>query len=295
MFKFQQKSARRPRHHVLLLLERLEDRLAPAVQVTYDWVGGNPGDPNKWEEPLNWKNGTAGQFPGKSAPDDIARFYGANSTTYIDLNSSRQIGALISDDAFNQVLWINGSYTLTVFGSGTATDWHGGDIEMLRTDSQLQFEAGTATFRGSTQNSTGKLDPLGYGGNVGTVWFWNNEDVAFKRNFSDFGANIILGYPSGQTPTYGNLTFDSSLAANVTDDRSANITVNDGTLTFSSGSENSGGIVYPTGGGGQITLGSLQSEQGEMDVTNGAGTFVKLDMPVDNSTGIRLRSANQRS
>jgi hypothetical protein len=285
MFTSQRKSVLRQRHRVLLLLEWLEDRIAPSV--TYDWVGGNPGDPNKWEESKNWSGGTAGQYPGFSASDDIARFRGAKSTTtYIDLNSSRQIGALISDDAFNQVLWINGSYTLTVFGSGTTTDWHGGDIEMLNTGSQLQFEAGTATFSGSTQNSTGNLNPLGYGGDVGTVWIWNAETVTFKSNFSHFGANIILGYPNGQTPTKGNLTFDSSLAANVTDDRSANITVDYGTLTFSSGSENSGGIVYPQPPvGGWITLASLLSQQGEMDVTNGAGTFVKV-LPIDNSSGI---------
>src|SRR6516165_8567530 len=89
MLKSFRKSTRRPYHRVRLLLERLEDRIAPSV--TYDWVGGNQGDPNKWEEPKNWKNGTPNQFPGSNlgTPDDHAEFLGANSTFTCNLFSSR--------------------------------------------------------------------------------------------------------------------------------------------------------------------------------------------------------------
>jgi hypothetical protein len=232
MLKSFRKSTRRPYHRVRLLLERLEDRIAPSV--TYDWVGGNQGDPNKWEEPKNWKNGTPNQFPGSNlgTPDDHAEFLGANSTFTCNLFSSRQIGALTSDDAFNATVWINGSTTLSVLQTDTVTDWHGGDIGLGNTGSQLDLRAGSATFSGSTQNSSGRLNPSGNGGALGTVRIYNGESVTFASNFSLFGANITLGLVVGQTPTKGSLLFGTTLAGNVTDDRNANITVNYGTLTL---------------------------------------------------------------
>jgi hypothetical protein len=271
---------------------------------TRTWIGGHAGDPNNWDDPLNWSGGVP------VAGNDVVISAGANGPVLdadtVSLKSvTLQAGASLTVGSFA----LNVAHGITLSGVGSTITLAGGSINASAGTFELDpgavlsgfgsvhaskyTKTGTITAQGGTLSVFGTVtngivltvDPNSVSdlAILGTATASDSIAITSANDTLEVGAAGSLTISTAETITNGTIILDGGLAK-LRDD--FGITLGDGsTLTgsgqLSSGKGNTGllsgtGIVQADGGTLELTR-KLGSTGLQFQISNNAASVLQLD------------------